>query len=298
MRSVRCLLLLGLVGGVAAAQETAPAKAAPTGQMTGLLTVVNAAQQTLTLARANDQVVFRTDSKTRVLIEDRPGKLDDLKVDVKVRVVYAKVEPAPYQALQILDEATVTIRDAESQGLEATITAIAEQDGQTVVSVDTALGKHRDLAVATEGRWQSKLMKQGEPAAPAAFAAGDKVMVSLRRARGPIWNLRAMADPPTFLAFLADRNLRGALREKSEDGRVWKLAVEGREQMPELLVTRATRFYRGGQAVEANPFELGQEVLVKYQTVSDKQIQVQALIEPASWQAYGEAELARRTAAE
>lgn len=298
MRIARCLMLLSLFAAVAAAQETAPAEAAPRGQMAGLLTAVNAAQQTITLGRANDQVVFRVDTATRVLIDDRAGQLADLKSDVNVRVVYAKVEPAPYRALQILDEATVRIRDAESNGVEATITAVGEQDGTMVVSVDTVLGQHRDLAVSTEGRWQSQIMKQGEPAPATAYAAGDKVMVSLRRTRGAMWNLKGLADAPTFLAFLSDRNLRGTLREKSEDGRVWKLAVAGGDQVRDLLVTRATKFYRGGQAVETNPFELGQDVLVKYQTVDEGQVQVQALVEPASWKAYGDAELARRSATE
>jgi len=298
MRIVRGLMLLSLLSSIVSAQDAPPANAERPAQMTGLLTAVDAGKQTISLGRANDLVIFRVSPETRVLIDDRPGKLEDLKTDAKVRVLYAKIDPQPYLAVQILDEATVILRDAENQGVAATIAAIAEKDGGTVVTVDTALGQRRDLAVSTEGRWQSQIMKAGEPATAAAFAAGDKVMISLRRSRGATWNLKALADPVTFLAFLSDRNLRGTLREKSDDGRIWTLAVPGREQLNELLVTRATLFYQGGKAVEANPFELGQEVLVKFQTISDGQVQVQAVIEPASWQAYGEAELARRTAAE
>ena len=299
MRFVCSLGLLALLTSLAMAQEpagpAAPAKPdVPLAQMTATLTVVNTPQQTITLARANDVVLFRVDTTTRVWIDDQAGKLEDLKPDLKVRVVYEKVDPAPYRVRQILDAATVLIRDAENQGVEATITGVAEQDGTTIVSVDTALGQHRDLAVSTEGRWQSRILKSGEPATAADFAKGEQVMISLRRARAGNWNLKGLADPPTFLAFLNERTLRGALREKSEDGRVWKLAVEGREGLSELLVTRATRFYQGGQAVEDNPFELGQEVLVKYATTADGQVQVKALVEPASWRAFGEAELARR----
>lgn len=293
-RVLQTCLFLMLLLVPALAQDGAKADAARQEAITtATLTAVDAATQMLTVARHNGAEQFRITPKTVIMIAGERGELGALKLDEKVRVFYLKEGEAPYAARRILDAATVAVLDAEREGVAATIEAI-EQRGEgaeqrSVVVVKTAQGQRRELVVRTEAAQQPLLLKDGQPVALAAFKTGDQVTVSVRRTSGNVLYLRALGDSASYTAFAAMKTLRGKVVSLAEDRQSLSLDAGGDAGPVTVNLTNATSFYRGGKAAEAGAFEVGEEVVVKFQERSKGVVQARAVFTPESWKAYAEA---------
>lgn len=300
--SARWLVILTFCGAVGWSAESldlkppaepAPGLAQATGTLTdveGTLSGVDGALQVITIARRNGSERFRLSADTVVVINGERGSAAELKRDGKVRVTYRREGNSPYPATMVLDEASIAILDAEREGVEAKIESVAERgdgdDQAVVVVVTTAQGKRRELVVRPEGAWASVVMKDGKPAELGAFAPGEAVMVAVRRTGGATMYLRALADPPTYLAFCADRMLRGRVAATSDDGATFSLAPEGAGERVTVRLTRTSVFFAGGAKQDANPFKVGDEVVVKFRYRRGGETIARAVFAPDSWQAF------------
>jgi hypothetical protein len=256
----------------------------------GLVTAVNAAAGTLELTGRNEETLaVRVTDETVVLIADEPGTLSDVKLQTRARVS-GRLSEGALTARWVQDAATVKIREAESSGVDAVIKAVEAPAG--TLMVETAQGKTRALKVAPEGRFASRIMKNGEAATLAEFAPEEKVRVAIRRMRGNNFSLNALAEPRTFVAFLARPTFQGVVQSMSPDGKTLTLKVEGQEAPLEFDLTRATQGYRQGAEAEAADGAVGETVWVVQSTKAKGRIRARAVFTADSWGAYADAELA------
>lgn len=291
-----CLLVV-LLAGAALAQEAPQAAAGTEAVTTATLTAVDVPTQMLTVARHNGAEQFRITPKTIIMIACERGALGALKLDDKVRVYYLKEGAAPYAARRVLDAATVAILDAEREGVGAVIEAIETRgegaDRRQVLVVKTAQQQRRELVVRSEADHLPLLLKDGQVASLDAFKPGDAVTVAIKRTSGSTLYLKSLGDPASFTAFAAMRTMRGKVTALAEDRGSLSLDAGGEAGPVTVNLTSATAYYRGGQAAKNVPFEVGEEVVVKFLERSHGAVQARAIFAPESWKAYAEAQAAQ-----
>ncbi|MBI2302084.1 MAG: hypothetical protein HYU66_24540 [Armatimonadetes bacterium] len=288
-------VVLAAAGSVVA---QGPAAEAPAGrkrervaEVTGKLAKLDTALQVIELSRRAGAEKFTLSATTKVWINGDPGKLEDFPKDGRVRVQYVREGEPPHAAREILDEASIAILDAETKGERATIDSIEERpQGKArvqAVLVTTAHGKKRELLLRAEGERKSVVMKDGQPVELKAFAVGDKVMLTVRRTGTPRLILADLADEPTFLAFCAKQTLRGKIASMGDAG-AFSVAVEGSAERTNAQSGAGTAWFAGGKKVDASPFKVGDDVVVKYTQKSKGLVQAAAVFAPDSWRAYAE----------
>lgn len=279
-------VVLLLAAGPAPPVQPEPA----TSQATGSLVSVDAG--VLTLRRGDATLQFRLDAATRLFIAAEPGTADALVTGGRVRVEYLRDQPEPRPARLVLDDRSIVIFQAERDGVAATFVGVdtktVEEQPVTVVTVDTEHGKRRELVVRPDGEAASVILRDGEPAAPTAFTAGDRVTVALRRSGGATLFLHALADPASYLAFCADTTVEGTVAALEADGRL-RLTVAGRDAPEIVRTTRRTVFFKGGAASETLPFVVGDVVVVKFRRRDQGVAVARAIFDRASWRAYAAA---------
>lgn len=258
------------------------------GVMSVLIVAVDVNARTVTVQRRKGETVtFTVTPQTVILIGDEPGVLADLSPSTKAEVSYQEVEGKKV-ARWIRDALTVRIRDAESSGVPAVITAL--QADQGILTVRTDLGKVRELKLLASGKNASQIMKQGQPADLRAFQVNEPVWVSMRRTAGGTLYLKALAEEATFIAFLRDRRVEGQFR--SRDPLTSKIVVAPAAGEPVTVgFSRRTQFFRGGQPIGEPAFPEGQAVIVLYRGTQKGLIRARAVFDRESWQAYAQAAL-------
>jgi hypothetical protein len=244
----------------------------------------------MSVAGRNGEVKLTVTAETKVFIDGDPGQASALKVGVKVQVRYTKTAAAPFVASRVLDEASIKIMAEERDGVEATIDAVGERaEGDTKIptlSVTTAAKKKHILSVDTSADGAT-LMKAGQKAGLDGFKAGDRVMLSISRTTGEVMWLKAMADTPTYIAFLMGRNVRGKVAKV--DSKTITLTVEGEKDPVVVGFMRTAVFVKTDAPVKANPFVVGDDVVVKYHEKAKGVIRASGVFAPGSWAAYAAA---------
>lgn len=283
-------LVLGPLGAEpekpAAQEEKAAARRS--GSASAQITAVDPTAGTVTVQRRKGETVtFTVTPETVILIGDEPGALANLSPNTPVQIAYREVEGKRI-ARWIRDGLTVRIRDAESAGVPAVITALQAEQG--TLTVRTEFGKVRELKLAASGKNASRIMKQGQPADLSAFQVNDPVRVSIRRTAGGTLYLKALAEEMTFVAFLQDRRVEGQFRSLDSAARRIVLAPSGGEPVT-VGFSRRTQFFRGGQALQDPSFQAGQELIVLYRATQKGLIQARAVFDRESWKAYAQAAL-------
>lgn len=295
VRHTLAFTVLFLTASLLQAQDPPAAeapKAPKTSQATGNLTVVDAAARMITLARGEASEQYRLGDQTEVLLNDEAGELGALQLDQRVRLDYLKDGEPPFEVRRISDDATIRVQAAERDGVAAKIQGIetrgeGEQAAQVLIA-QTSQGKTRELFLRPEGANASVLMKNGQPATLADFAAGDDVTLSVRRTGGDKKYLKSIADPETYTAFLAARTLRGTISGVAEDGKSVTVTSPDEPQPVTVTLTRNTRYFKGGAKVDANPFQNGDEVMVKYGYRIENAPRATAVLTADSWRAYAQ----------
>jgi hypothetical protein len=246
-------------GEVAAPAEEEETTASGARLMTGIIAAVDAGAGTLTVQRRRAGTATLTVTpETVILIGDEPGTLADLKTNTRAAISYREAD-GKLTARWIRDALTVRIREAESLGVRGVITALNVDAG--TLTVRTAFEKVRELKLVREGRYVSRIMKQGQAADLKAFQVNDKVMVSIRRTSGATLYLKGLADEPSFVAFLRDRCVEGSFRSvEVEAGRLVVAPAEG--DPVTVGFSRRTKFYLGGQEAKEPTFQADQAIVV------------------------------------
>lgn len=257
----------------------------------GVISGLDPDAKTVEIIRKNEEkVTFQVTDETVVLINDEPGTLTDLKLKTKAEISFQE-EEGKFIARWIRDQDTVALRQRESDGIEAVILNLQAEAG--TLTVRTALEKERTLKLVPAGKNRSRVMKNGQPATLADFTVQEKVMVSIRRTSGATLYLKGLADPRTFLAFLWRKTVEGAVtRFDTKAETVGIQPAEG--EAVQVALTRATRFYQGGQEVEDPTFAQGDEVIVVISAKVKGVARAWAIFDRESWGAYADAEIKAR----
>jgi hypothetical protein len=270
-----------------AAQEE-KAAARRTGTVSGRITAVDPAAGTVTVQRRKGETAtFTVTPETVILIGDEPGALANLAPQTTAEIAYRAVD-GKRVARWIWDALTVRIRNAESVGVPAVITALQPDQGSLTVRTD--FGKVRELKLVAGGKNASRIMKQGQPADLSAFQVNEPVRVSIRRTTGGTLYLKGLAEEMTFVAFLQDRRMEGQFRSLDPLARRIVVAPSGGEPVT-VGFSRRTQFFRGGQALQEPSFQAGQELIVLYRGTQKGLIQARAVFDRESWKAYAQAAL-------
>jgi Cu/Ag efflux protein CusF len=272
----------------AAPAKEAPAAAKKTAHLAGTVLTVDAAGLALTLSHYNDNLPFKIDPDATILLAAEPAKLADLKAGLKVEIAYTREGNPPYTITHIADAATVAILAAERLGVEATIDTVGEKaDGDKkwpVLNVTTAAGKKREVYVDAS-KDGATILKDGQPAALTVYKAGDTVMVSLARVGGTIF-LKGLADKPSFTAFLYGRVLRGKVSAVSDKGLT--VTVEGQKDDTKVVFARNVLAVKDNAVAIANPFKVGDEVVVHYKETVKGAVRATGVFTPESWKTFAD----------
>ena len=257
--------------------------------MSAVITAVHAEDRKVSVQRKDGTTsTLEVTPETAVLVSDEPGTLADLQVDTKASISYQ--ERAGKQiARWIRDALTVRIRDAESTGVKAIVTAVDVPEG--ILQVRTAFGKVRALMLIREGKKASRIMKAGKITDLSSFQVRDPVMISIRRTSGATLYLKSLADVPTFVAFLRDSCVEGLFH--SADPESQQIVVTLPEGDPVTVgFSRRTKFFREGQEIEGPLFEAGQAIWVLYRTKKKDLIRSRIIFDRDSWRPYAQAAIA------
>ena len=255
----------------------------------GILSGVNVEAGRVELTRrGGEKLTIKVTKETRILINDEPGSLGELKAGERVQMSLLRVK-GQWVARWIRDAQTLAVREAEREGVKARIEKV--EAGKGIIVVRTVQGKERELHLTTEGRFRSRILRNGKPAKLEEFRVGEEVMVGIRRTGGETLYLKALADELSYLAYLRRRTVSGTVERVDKEKRVLRLAQMGGEPVS-VAWTRVTRFYRGGKKEKEQPFGVGDSLVVVVSRRVGGIYRARAMFDKDSWRVYAEAEKA------
>jgi hypothetical protein len=157
-----------------------------------------------------------------------------------------------------------------------------DASAHTITLKGTYRGKEQEwtLKVASD----SKMMKDGKDAKLTDFKEGEQVLVSWKPGMKEI---RALADPVTFFAFLRYPTLKGKVKAFDAATLTLTVEAEGKEHKV-TLPGRGVCCFVGGKGHKGKEAALkgGEEVVIVLRTPDS----ARAVFDAASWKVYGEQE--------
>lgn len=168
--------------------------------------------------------------------------------------------------------------------LPSTLATVVKVDASanTITLKGTYRGKEQEWTLKVVS--DSKLMKDGKDAKLTDFKEGEQVLVSWKPGMKEI---RALADPVTFFAFLRYPTLKGKVKAFDVATLTLTVEAEGKEHKV-ALPGRGVCCFVGGKGHRGKEAALkgGEEVVVVLRTPNSARV----VFDATSWKVYGEQE--------
>jgi hypothetical protein len=165
-----------------------------------------------------------------------------------------------------------------------TLTTVVKVDAaaNTITLKGTYRGKEQEWTLKVVS--DSKVMKDGKDAKLTDFKEGEQVLVSWKPGMKEI---RALADPVTFFAFLRYPTVKGKVKAFDAAALTLTVEAEGKEQKFTMPGRGVCCFVGGkGHRSKEGALKGGEEVVVVLRTPDS----ARAVFDAASWKVYGEQE--------